>query len=243
MISFNKTCYMGKERSGKTLSLVADGYDTLLFIRKTAHNLKEKQKKKKLNSIELQRLKIMDSFELWSNLKLNKRIYGDYKIITVDKIKEMYEQKIIIEHKLLLLDDIFKDLDALNFAREKNKIVGYFMTEIGKKQNIVRYVSHFSRKVELRLKELTEFFVRCRRGKYKKLKYKNKFIDLWIEDKDYFKLELEPSELKKMIIEQTYYTDYIDFSQDYAIPKRKIVKKTYINGFNFFKHYDTGEVI
>jgi hypothetical protein len=241
-ISFDITAYMGKQRSGKTISLIRDGYNTLLFIKSEEQRLK---KKKTLTISEKNRLKIFSRFELWTNLHLNKKIYGNYKYITPDLIMELYEKKKHIENKLLLFDDIFKDLDSRDFGKKKNKLLSYFTTEVGKKSNILKYVSHFSRNVEIRLRSMTENFCVCKKGKIYKLHLGNKksFNGIWIEDIDYYEFVTNPNVLKQMVIQIQTYKEEIDFSKDYDLTKKKLYDWSFFYAEKYFKHYDTKEVI
>lgn len=241
LLSFCITLFMGKQRSGKTLSLVDFGYNTLLEIKYQEDLL---LKKKNLTKTEKKRLKILSNFELWTNLNLNKKIYGDYKIITPSELMRMYKEKQEISNKLLLFDDLFKDLDSRLHGKEKNRVLSYFTTEIGKKENILGYVSHFSNRIELRLRSMTENFIVCKKGKLYDIKFNNGKIlkNVWREDKNYYKLEDE-KELKRMVIKQVTYKEEIDFSKDYDSPEKQVYDVEYINAYPYFKHYDTKEII
>ena len=232
---------MGKQRAGKTLSMVADGYYTLLKIKEKEYFLK---RKKNLTPTDKKRLETYSNFELWSNLNLNRKIYGNYRHITPDEVLDLYKRRTIIRNKLILFDDIFKELDARLHGKEKNKILSYFTTEIGKSQNILYYVSHFTRRVELRLRSMTEFFIWCKKGRFIKLKFRNGKImpNIWKEYEDYYQYEEDEAELKKMIIKQEYYKEYVDFTKDF-LPKKKLERVEYLRAFDFFSHYDTGEIV
>ncbi len=242
-ISFRITLFMGGARSGKTLSMVAECYSIWIDI-KTLE--KELLSKSKLTTYEKEILIILQNFEIWSNLDLNKKIYGKYyKKKTLDDILELYKNKVEIKNKLLVFDDLFKDLDNRKFATNKNQILSYFVTEVGKKQNILLYVSHFSRKMEIRVREMTQDFIECKKGKYFSIRFEDEriFNYIWLEDEDYFELEMNPKNLKRMVIQHTYYYDYIDYQKEFKIPKRKFKKVEYLQASKYFKHYKTGEVI
>ena len=242
-ISFRITLFMGNARSGKTLSMVALTYKIWLDIKSLEEDLLSKPK---LSSYEKNILSALQDFEIWSNLDLNKRIYGKYyKKKTLDDILELYKNKVEIKNKLLVFDDLFKDLDNRKFATNKNQILSYFITEIGKKQNILLYVSHFSTKIEKRVREMTQDFIECKKGKYFSIRLPSGklFQYAWIEDKDYFKLEMNQSNLKRMIIQHTYYKDYIDYKKEFTIPTRKFLKVEYLKASGYFNHYKTGEII
>ena len=72
-ISFRITLFMGNARSGKTLSMVALTYKIWLDIKSLEEDLLSKPK---LSSYEKNILSALQDFEIWSNLDLNKRIYG-----------------------------------------------------------------------------------------------------------------------------------------------------------------------
>ncbi len=215
---------------------------TFLFIKSEIHRLKQK---KKLTISEKRRIITFRKFEIWSNLHLNKRIYGNYKFITPDRVMEIYENKEIIENKLILFDDIFKDLDSRDYGKKKNKILSYFTTEIGKQENILKYVSHFSRNVELRLRSMTENFNVCKKGKIKRLQLdKNRVFDgIWVEDEDYYEFITNPNILNKMVIYIETFKERIDFSKDYDITRKKLFDWEFLEAHKFFKHYNTREVI
>lgn len=239
-LSFSISCFMGKQRAGKTLSMVANSYFTFLQIKEIIFDLEHK---KILSVTEKERLTRLKKVEIWSNLKLNTKIYGNYKLITANEIMNLYKQNIKIENKLIILDDLFKHIDSRNSMSDENKAFTYFTTEIGKNNNILNYVSHFTTRTEIRLRQMTEFFIWCRKGYFIDLKIgKHKLKDVWIEDKDYYKLANE-EELKNMIISQCFFKEYIDFSKDFSLSEKKLELKNYLRGYDFFKHYDTKEII
>ena len=242
-ISFRIILFMGNARAGKTLSMVARAYSIWLDIKSLQKELKSR---KKLTGHQQKILSALQDFEIWSNIDLSKKIYGKYyKKKTLDDILEMYKNKTEIKNKLLVFDDLFKDLDNRKFASEKNQILSYFVTEIGKKQNILLYVSHFSRKMELRVREMTQDFIQCKKGKYFSLRLEdgNIFNYIWLEDEDYFELELDEKKLKLMVIQHIYYKDYIDYEKEFVTPTRKFQKIKYLRAYNYFKHFKTGEVV
>jgi len=241
-ISFSISVYMGKQRSGKTLSMVADSYNTLLNIKEYELYLNSK---KKLTNIEKKRLNLFSKFELMSNLKLNKNIFGNYIHITADNLLEMYKSKVPIENKIILLDDFFKTVDSRRFASDSNRVYSYFFTEIGKKKNIMKYVSHFDKMVELRLRSMTEYFIWCKKGKFKEINYKEnneiKSLKIFVEDENYYKLE-DQDDLNKMIIQQNYFSEFLDFEKD-LISKKRLIDRQYIQANKYFNLYDTQEIV
>lgn len=238
-IIFQTSCFMGNARAGKTLSMVETGYNTLLEIKIEVKRLKDKGK---LNDTEKKRLSILDKIEIWSNLTLNKRIFGDYRKIDVTEILEIYDKKEEITNKLIMIDDIFKAVDSRNFMKKENKAFGYFLKEIGKKHNILLYVSHFDTDVEIRLRNLTDVFVLCKKGRFQKIKLPNgNDIDVFIEEKNYYELKTE-KELKNMVVYQMYFKKFIDFD-NYFVLKRELVDEKYIKAFKYFKYYNTMEVV
>lgn len=240
-ISFSISCFLGKARGGKTGSMVEWAEQILQKIELT---IKELENKPKLNEIEKKRLNKFKKFETWSNLELNKNIFKKYKKITLNEIMEMYKNKISIKYKLLIIDDLFKNLDSRLSLTDTNRCLSYFITEVGKSSNILLYVSHFRHRVDLRLREMTENFIWCKKGKLYNIKLDNFLIkNVWIEDFDYYKLENEKKELNKMIIKQIFLKEYINFEDNYGEIEKKEKKVRYIKGTDFFDLYNTEEVI
>lgn len=238
-ITFTIKCFMGNARAGKTLSMVATAHDYWLEIQTELERLKYK---KRLSNTEKTRFNILNNFEIWTNLSLNKRIYGNYKKLNFDMLLALYESKKSINNKLIVLDDFFKGVDSRDTQKTENKVFSYFFTEIGKCHNILLYVSHFDSMVEIRLRNLTEWFILCKKGKFTKIKLDdNKILNMFIEDPEYYKLEKE-KELKKMIIQQSYFRKFIDFKVDFEIT-RELEKQEYIKAYPFFKHYNTMEIV
>jgi len=246
-IAFTIRGYIGNPRSGKTISMVSDGHDTFLEIKEMEYYLKKKQNSgKKLSKLEKSRLEIFSKFEIMSNLKLNKRIYGKYHKVTFDKIIEMYKNNETIEYKLILLDDLFKELDSYDVfsKKEKHKFSSYFFKEIGKKENIVYYVSHYDMDITKRLRKLTEVFVYCRKGSFKKVELPSgNIFSIFIEDENYYDLQTQ-EELKNMVIHQIHLRKFMTMSDLMnSDVKRKIKKQEYLTAHKFFNHYDTKEVV
>ena len=238
-VSFNISTYMGKARSGKTLSMVASGYNTLLEILTYIEDNKNSK-----NKFIKDRVNMFKKFRVWSNLNLNRNIFGDYRHIDFNTLIEMYEKKEPIEYVILLIDDIFKNVDSRNIMNKKNKVFSYFITEIGKKKNILKYVSHFQSMVEIRLRNFTETFIYCQKGKLKDFKINGKTYKnlIWQEEEDYYKLDEKLSELKKIVIKQNYLKEYIDMKQDLQVYK-KVYDTRFLEAYPFFKMYNTGEIV
>lgn len=240
-VAFKIRGFMGNPRAGKTISMVADGNNTFIDIKDNAEILKHK---KHLTVLEQERLKIFDSFEIMSNLHLNKDIYGNFTYLDADTLLQYYKDKKPLEYKLIMLDDFFKKVDSRNFMADSNKVYSYFFTEIGKRHSILLYVSHFTSMVEKRLKNLTEDFVLCQKGYFDKLEIGKNLFDIFIEDEDYYNLKDE-KELKKMVIRQLYLKRFIDLSKiDSDIDfERKVYREEFLEAYKYFKHYKTGEII
>lgn len=246
-ISFSITCFMGKQRSGKTLSMISTSY---IQWKKIKEIIKDLETRKNISEIEKDRLEKFKKYELWSNLNLNPKIWGKYTRITPKELLEMYKAKTPLKYKLLVLDDLFKDMDSRNSFSEENKALSYFTTEIGKNQNILNYVSHFSHRVEKRLREMTENFILCKKGKFFSIKMDLGeqvyiFKNVWLEDYDYYEENAEIKNLKEMVIKQITYNEYIDFESEFGdIVKREDSSKlNYLTAFKYFKYYNTEEVI
>lgn len=237
-ISFTIKCFMGMPRSGKTISMVAEGYNTFLEIKDIVYQLEHK---KKLTPVEKNRYDIFSKFELMSNLTLNKDIYGDYINITPEKLINMYEKKEKIQYRLILIDDIFKKFDSRDFMKKSNKIFSYFITEIGKMHNILLYVSHFDTLIEKRIKEMTEVFIICDKGEFKTVQLNGKLFNVFKKYDDYYKM-LPNNELKRMRIRQRYLRNFIDIERNLEV-RKKVFLETYLKAYDYFNHYNTGEVV
>jgi len=245
VISFDVSCYMGKQRSGKTLSMVARGYEILFFFQNYIYDMKlKKEKGKKLTKFERNRLALFKKYNILSNLNLNKRIFGDYEHFSAKDLLRLYQSKEKIENRIILLDDFFKDIDSRDFGRESNKVFSYFITEIGKKKNILLYVSHFDSMVEKRLRQHTENFILCRKGKMYDIRLPNGKLlkNVWREDENYYTLDTE-KESKKIIIQQNYFKDYIDFDHQGFIFDKNLQRIDYLEAYHYFNMYDTGEIV
>lgn len=244
-ISNSITCFMGKQRATKTISAVKKTAEDLIKIKE---NIKFLENKNKLTELEQDRLNKFNNFELWSNLTLNKKIFGTYRKISVSEIRKIYEKKEDIKNKLILLDDLFKDYDSRNSMSKENIALSHFTTEIGKLGNILNYVSHFSKRIEIRLRDMTENFIWCRKGNIKNISFihdNRKYIikNLFIDCEDYYKTDYTKKELKKLVSYQKCYKEYIDFANDFDISKKVCVNKNFFYIYKYFKYYKTDEVI
>lgn len=240
-IVFTIKRFKGEPRSGKTLSMVAHGYNDFLEIKTMEYDL---LKKKKLNQFEKDRLKIFSDFKIMSNLDLNKKIYGEYEYITFQTIINMYENKRKIRNRLILFDDIFKYMDSYEFLKKNQRQFVYFLKECGKTNNIFYYVAHYETDVARRLRLLTEYEITCRKGKISQLVLENgETIDFFEEDSDYYEFKNTQKEINSIIIENTQ-----EKKKRMVINgvKRDIItlyNPEYIEARKFFKHYKTGEVV
>lgn len=242
MISFSISCFMGKQRSGKTLSMVAQTYNIYFYIKNyiAEIDLKIKQKRK-VTELEMKRYDLFKKYTILSNLTLNREIFGDYEQIKSKDLVTWYKDGRSISNKIIALDDFFKDIDSRDFGKNSNKIFSYFITEIGKKENILLYVSHFDTMVEKRLRGMTEHFILCRKGKFIKLRKGDKLLDthIWKEEDDYYKLSLEP---ENIVIQQNFLGSYIDFSSE-IIAKKYLDKIEYLKAKKYFDMYNTKEIV
>jgi hypothetical protein len=241
---------MGNPRSGKTGSMVLDGYNMMLMLKEYVYNL---ELKKKITELERKRLDLFKSFELWSNLNLNKKIFGEYKKISVKDIIDIYYNKTAINNKIILLDDLFKEIDSRDTMRKielpngdkvsLSTIFSHFCLEIGKSNNILDYVTHYDGMIEKRLTPVTEFFIFCQKGHYKTLKFKEFEIkNIWVEDDNYYDLSQDKTFNETIIIKHYISKNQIDFNDKMEI-KRNVVDVDFIEGKKFFNLYNTGEVI
>jgi len=242
-LTFEIACFMGKARAGKTLSMVANGYETLLAIKESVYYLEKKLKeKKKLTDTELRRYNLLADFKLMSNLNLNKKIFGDYTQMSAESLLEMYKEKKEIKHYLILMDDLFKTLDNRDFLKEKNKIFSYFITEIGKKENILLYVSHFENMVELRLRNFTEKFIYCQKGEFINIKISNRNLRIFKEFDNYYDWEHNTKKENEMYIQQSILRNYVNLNNNLEV-KKHIVAVEYVKANKYFNMYNTGEII
>lgn len=244
-ISYNITLYAGKQRSGKTLSMVNGGYHKLLDMKYYCMCVDELLKLKiKIPNFILQRYASFKKFELWSNLTLNKKYFGNYKKIGIKELTEIYENKVPIHNKLILIDDLFKAVDNRKFMDAVNIIMSYFITEVAKGENIFDYVSHTDRTFERRIKDHTENFVYCKKGELIDLELPNGYIisNVFKESDDYYKLINSETELKSMVIEQSWCTQEIDFLKDWNMT-RSVDEVKYIEAHPVFKLYNTKESV
>lgn len=237
-ISFSISAFKGKPRAGKTLSCTNKTYNDFLNIKIYCH---EHRQKKRTSLREKAIYEKLRNIELWSNLKLSRKIFGDYRYIEGNELFELLKNKVPIRNKILCFDDIFKDMHARRAMTDKNIILSNFTTEIGKRDCILNYVTHFEYKIEKDLRQMTENFIVCEKGRYKKIKIsRNKYITVFEEDKDYFKLDFSP---ETMIIKNIVLREDINFIDEYSISEKKIFDKYYIRAKKIFKMYDTEQVI
>lgn len=249
---FEICCFLGKARAGKTLSMVSAGYFMNLKIKKFILDIERKiYHKKYINELEMKRYTLFTDFKVVSNLNLNEKYFGKYERLTPEKLIEMYLDKVDLKHKLILIDDIFKSVDNRDFMRTKeisgkkinfNKVFSYFITEIGKKQNILLYVSHFESLVEVRLRKFTEKFIYCRKGEFINTSVNDINLKVFMEFPDYYDLDLNLEKENIMVIQQNILRNFIDFENDLEIRKKK-VDTNYILAKDFFKMYNTEEII
>jgi len=244
-LTFGVNAFIGNARAGKTLSMIREGEQDLLKINEVLYMLKLKIKKGyDLTELEKKRYKIFSDIEVMSNIKLNKNIFGNYKLISVTDLLEMYKKDIPIKNKLILFDDIFKNIDSRLSGSEQNRILSYFITEIGKGRNIMKYVSHFKNRVDLRLRDFTETFTLCQKGRYYELNLGNGKMLIWLEDENYYQMEETEKEQKEMIIKQTTFKEYINYTELYDIERTKtILDINFIKAYDYFNHYDTEEIV
>lgn len=239
----------GNQRSGKTLSMVNDGYNILLRIKELIYIME----RKRLTLLEKERLKMFKDFELWSNLDLNRNIFGNYKQLTIKDIVEIYVNKTPIVNKIILIDDIFKEIDNRDTMKKTelpsgekvllSTILSHFCLEIGKSGNILDYVSHYDGMIEKRLNPATEFFIYCSKGHYKTLNCGSfKINNIWIEDVNYYDITTDKNWNESIIIKQNICKKAVDFNDKMEV-KRNIYEVDYIEGKKYFNMYKTKEVI
>lgn len=242
-LSFTITDFMGRPRSGKTLSMVSIGERTYSNIKTYCIAIDTaKRKGIPIDRIRLERYNLYKKYKVISNLDLDTDIFGDYERLTVNRLMEMYENKEKIQYSIILLDDIFKTIDSRKFMKKVNMAMSYFITEIGKSENILYYVSHFSNMIDYRLRKFTEYFVYCQKGEIITLLNGKQKIRVFKEYDNYYKRQ--PIEkLKRMVIKQTWFRDKLDMDNFDLRNVREIDKIMYIPAYPIFSLYNTKEII
>lgn len=194
--------YIGEKRSGKTLSMVAETYE------------------------EIQTNKM----RVFSNLKLNEKMFPDHTIIKREDLENFYKNKEEFTNAYFLIDETHIFLDSRKFMREGSQKIGYFLGQMGKRKNVFRGTSHFPHLLDFRLRSYCEKWKYIRKGLvingiFKPIINNNKILSPIENDRLY--IQIKPV-VRKLL----------DFDFYYIQEKIK-----YLKAQPYFKAYDTEELI
>lgn len=115
--------YIGEVRSGKTLTMVAETYET---------NYSKRQ--------------------IYANFHLNEQDFPGYRLITREDIINFWKKKEEFQNAIFLIDELHIFADARKFGRSDNMAVGYWAGQMGKRGNTLRGTTHFMNLIDLRMR-------------------------------------------------------------------------------------------
>jgi len=124
--------YIGTRGRGKTLSMVREAY--------------EHYKK---------------GYEVYSNIKLSKKYFKHYNLISLKEIIEWVKGDIQFKKAVFLLDEVHVYIDSRSGMSKKNVILSYFVLQTRKRDVRVLYTTQFIDQVDKRLRQPTEVIVQC----------------------------------------------------------------------------------
>ena len=195
--------YVGEKRSGKTLSMVYDTWND----RKQDKNVK-----------------------IFSNIKLNEKYFKDYNYISKHDLENFFKNKEEFKDSIFLIDETHIFLDSRRFAKEGNLKIGYFLGQMGKRNNVFRGTTHFPHLLDFRLRCYCERWLYIRKG----LVYNGTFMPVTNNN-----TKLNVNENKKLFIQiKGVIRKLIDFEFYYVNEDIKYLKAALV-----FDMYDTEELL
>jgi len=124
--------YLGTRGRGKTLSCVREAYE---------HQ--------------------QNGYSIYSNIKLNKKIFPDYTLIDGKMLIDWVKGEKQFKKAFFILDEVHVYIDSRMGMSKKNIIISYFVLQTRKRDVRIGYTTQFFNQVDKRLRNPTEILIEC----------------------------------------------------------------------------------